>query len=132
MKKFIIVVGAVVGVSLSAFAHEGHDKTPGSINAPHGGVVQGTDSLYWELVSDSAGIKLYPLTHEVKPIAPSEVTLSGKVVFPKKSKGEDVKFTVESDHFVSKIDSKGAHRYTLNLSFTYAKKKETAKFQIEP
>ena len=117
---------------LTVLAHEGHDKTPGAIAAPHGGVVQGTHSLYWELVSESEGVKLYPLTHEIIPIDPKEITLSGMATFPKKRKSESMTFKTESDCFSGNIDAKGAHRYTLELSFTYHGKKEKVKFQVEP
>lgn len=133
---FVIAVGAfgVFGLLLygPVFAHEGHDKTPGAIAAPHGGAVQGTSSLYWELLSDSSGLKLYPLTHDLTPIEPKSISLSGTASFPKKPKAEPVTFAAQSDHFSAQVNSKGSHRYTLSLSFTYKGKKEKVKFQVEP
>lgn len=125
-----ILVGVLFSVLVSA--HEGHDHTPGSVNAPHGGVIQGTDSLYWELVTEAGGITLYPLTHELASISVKEISLNGEVTMPKKKKGEPVKFEGASDHFTAKIDSKGAYHYSLGLSFSYKGKKEKVKFQVEP
>ena len=73
MKKYWIVLAALLVFQSPAFAHEGHDATPGAIQAPHGGVVQGTAELYLELVNEASGIKLYPLTHDLKPIPLKEV-----------------------------------------------------------
>lgn len=136
MKKTVFaLLMAVVCVSgmkpKEAKAHAGHDQTPGSVQAPHGGVVQGTRELYLELVNDASGIKLYPLTHDLAPIAPKEITLTGSAQAPKKAK-VPVKLSVVEDHFEGKIDMKGAYRYTLELSVGYKGKKEKASFQVEP
>jgi hypothetical protein len=78
-------------ISGPAQAHEGHNKAPGSVAAPHGGVIQGTASLYWELVNEAGGIKLYPLTHDMAPVPPKEISLTASVSFPKKPKAETIK-----------------------------------------
>lgn len=133
--KHIVLSALLAGSSLisgPALGHEGHNKAPGSVAAPHGGAIQGTASLYWELVKEAGGLKLYPLTHDLAPIPPNEVTLTALVTFPKKPKAISIKFTVEGDSFVAKVETKGAHRYTLELSSTYTGKKEKVKFQVEP
>ena len=61
MKRFIAVLAAAAIFSQMSFAHEGHDKTPGAVSAPHGGVVKGTDHLYLELVNETGGVKIYSL-----------------------------------------------------------------------
>lgn len=127
----VVLGGLVLGIQ-NIRAHEGHDQTPGSVNAPHGGSIQGTNQLYWELVKDATGVKLYPLTHELSPIAPKDVQMSGTIQFPKKTKKEPVKFSPADDHFAAQVDAKGAYRYTLELAFTYKGKKEKVKFQVEP
>lgn len=128
--KFLIMI--LLALPTFSFAHEGHDKAPGAVNAPHGGFIQGTNELYLELVANSEGIKIYPLTHGLKPIALKEIQLDGKVSFPKKSKAETVKFDSTEDAFVAKVNSKGAHRYTLELNIAYQGKKEKTKFNVEP
>lgn len=143
-KNVMLVLMAVIFVSGAPFkgpkgfkgsneacAHEGHNKTPGAIKAPNGGVVEGTSDLYIELVNDASGIKLFPMTHDLAPISPKEVKLMGTSQVPKKAK-TSVKFSVVEDHFESKVDAKGAYRYTLELSVEFKGKKEKVKFQVEP
>lgn len=132
MKQFLLAVMMVIGIQQVGFAHEGHDKTPGAVAAPHGGIIQGTDQLYLELVNESGGIKIYPLTHETAAISLKEVTLQGAATFPKKLKAEPVTFTQSEDHFSAKVNAKGAYRYTLDLTVSYKGKKSKVKFQVEP
>jgi len=132
MKQFLLAVMMVMGIHQLGFAHEGHDKTPGSVAAPHGGVIQGTDQLYLELVNESGGIKIYPLTHETIAIPLKEVALQGSASFPKKPKADPVTFTPSDDHFAARVNAKGAYRYTLDLTVSYKGKKEKVKFQVEP
>ena len=132
--KILVVLTATVlsAFTFHAFAHEGHDKTPGAIAAPHGGIIQGTDHLYLELVNDASGLKLYPITHDMTAIPVKEIKLTATAMVPKKSKKEIVILTPEDDHFSGKYDAKGAHRYSLNVSLTYKGKKEKVTFQVEP
>ena len=132
MKNASIFALVALFFSLVVQAHEGHDKTPGAVSAPHGGIVKGTESIYIELVVDSNGIKLYPLTHEGSPIALNDVALKGSVSFPKKTKAQPISFSQSGDHFSSKVDSKGAHRYSLDLVVNYKGKQEKTSFQVEP
>ena len=113
------------------FAHEGHNHTPGSIQAPHGGVIKGTSELYMELVSDASGLKFYPLTHELKAIPLSELKVSGTYQMPKKKK-EKLTLSSFEDHFETKVESKGAYRYALQLETIFKTKKESVTFQVEP
>lgn len=119
-------------VPLFALAHEGHDKAPGAVNAPHGGLIQGTNQMYLELVMQKDGIKLFPFTHDLKPIALNEIKVEGNILFPKKTKGTAVKFIQSEDSLLANIDAKGSHRYTLDLTISYQGKKEKTKFNVEP
>ena len=116
----------------TAHAHEGHDKTPGALAAPHGGQVKGTDHIYLELVSSGGEIKAYPLDHEMKPVPVADVKLDGKMSIPRKNKSEAVKFTAQADYFLAKVDAKGAHRYDLDVTITHGGKAEKLKFSVEP
>ncbi len=131
-----LIIGAVVLLSLGlanySNAHEGHDKTPGAVAAPHGGVIQDIEHIYLELLTETNGLKLYPYDHELKPIALKDVKIEGSATFPKKPKAEKVSFTSEGEAFSAKVDSKGAHRYTLDVTITHAGKKEKTKFNVEP
>lgn len=130
--KNVLFILATLLASQTGFSHEGHDQTPGAMVAPHGGVTKGTDELYLELVSAGGKIKIYPLTHDAAPIALKQLKLTGAVTLPKKKKSEPVTFSQASDHFEAKVDSKGAHRYALELVVIYKGKKDKVKFQVEP
>lgn len=131
MRKSMILVIAALLPQLTV-AHEGHDKTPGAKSAPHGGLVSGTSKVDLELVNSEGGIKIYPFDSEMKPIALDKLTIEGTVTFPRKSKGEKVSFTKDSNAFTAKVDTKGAYRYALDLAVTYMGKKEKVKFNVEP
>lgn len=131
MRQLILFTALFLALE-GAKAHEGHDKTPGALAAPHGGIVKGTEPIYLELVTESGGIKVYPLDHNTKAIPLADVKIEGKMSIPRKNKVEAVKFTVGSDHFIAKIDAKGAHRYDLDITITYGGKTEKLKFSVEP
>lgn len=135
MKSVLVVLvslGGILFVSLnSSFAHEGHNSTPGSVQAPHGGVVKGTKSLYVELVNEAAGIKLYPLTLDLKPIELAQLKMNGSFQVPKKKK-TPVPLQAAGDHYSAQINAKGAYRYTLELNISYKGKSEKLLFQVEP
>lgn len=130
--KRVVTILMTLFFSVGVIAHEGHDKSPGAVAAPHGGVVQGTKQIYLELVTKSDGVEIFPFDHDMKPILLKDVKLEGAMVLPKKSKSEPVKFSAEGDAFIAKIDSKGAHRYVLDLSVVHGGKKEKIKFNVEP
>ncbi len=117
----------------SAGAHEGHDKMPGVVSAPHpGGIVQSSGQLYVELVTKSDGVEIYAFDHDMKVVGPKELKLSATMTFPKKAKGEPVKLSEHADGFLAKISAKGSHRYVLDLVVTYKGKSEKVKFNVEP
>lgn len=134
MKKMTSYISLflALGFSLNLFAHEGHDKTPGTLAAPHGGIIKGTDHIYLEVVSGADGVKLYPLDHDMKAIAVADVKVEAKMSVPRKNKSEPVKFSPEGDHFLAKVDAKGAHRYDLDVTVTHGGKPEKLKFSVEP
>lgn len=129
---FFLSLFIVFGVSNSSLAHEGHDKTPGSVSAPHGGQIKGTNQLYLEVVADNEGFKIYPMDHDLKSIALNELNLEANIQFPKKSKTENIKLTLAESFAEAKVESKGAHRYNANIKVTYKNKTDTVSFVIEP
>lgn len=131
MKQLMISVAMFMAFSITS-AHEGHDKTPGALAAPHGGIVKGTDHIYLEVVSGSGEVKIYPLDHDMKPIVVADVKIDAKMTIPRKNKSEVVKFSSQADYFSAKIDAKGAHRYDLDVSVTHGGKTEKLKFSVEP
>lgn len=131
MKKIFMISALIFSFGIT-HAHEGHDKTPGALAAPHGGMIKGVDHIHLELVSDSTGVKIYPLDHDMKAIPLADVKIEAKMSIPRKSKSEPVKFSAEDDHFIAKINAKGAHRYDLDVTVTHGGKVEKLKFNVEP
>lgn len=130
--KSIIMTFITLIIGLTCLAHEGHDKAPGAITAPHGGQLKGTSQLYVELVSDSAGFKIYTVDHDLKTIPIKDVKIEGTAKLPKQKKSEKLALNVSESFLESKIDAKGSHRYIVDLKITYKGKTETVSFNVEP
>lgn len=131
MKQFILFSAMFLTLGV-ANAHEGHDKTPGALAAPHGGLIKGTEHIYLELVSNQGELKVYPLDHDMKSVPVADVKLDGKMSVPRKNKSEPVKFIAQDDYFAAKVDAKGAHRYDLDVTVSHGGKTEKLKFSVEP
>ena len=131
MKKIILTV-VLMSIPFMSFAHEDHDKTPDTVAAPHGGIMKDLKHIYLELLVDTGGIKIYPYDHDLKPVVLKNVKMEGTARFPKKAKTEKVAFTTEDGAFSAKVDAKGAHRYSLEVTVTHQGKKEKTKFNVEP
>lgn len=127
-KKIIIAITLLSAVGLSA--HEGHDATPGALKANHGGVVKAGKDINLEYVVSGAEVKLFPMTHEGKDLAASEVTLK---VTAKSSKGkaETIKPEIKDGSIVAKVDFQNAYRVEMNVEAEVKGKKSTFKFQVE-
>lgn len=131
MKAFLFFLVMAIN-SLTVSAHEGHDKSPGAVAAPQGGLIQSSGELYIEVVQKSGAVDIFAYTHDLKAISPKELKVSGQVVLPRKTKGETVKFEFLADRLTAKIDSKGSHRFELSLTVVHRNKTEKVKFNIEP
>jgi len=131
MKSFITALATVI-IGLSSLAHEGHDKTPGTIAAPHGGQLKGTSQLYVELVSDPTGFKLYTVDHDLKTIPIKDVKIEGAMKLPKQKQSEKLTLNSSESFLETKVDAKGSHRYTVDLKVTYKGKTEGISFNVEP
>lgn len=130
--KILFATIATLVIGLSTFAHEGHDKTPGALTAPHGGQIKGTSQLYVELVSDSSGFKLYTVDHNLKTIPVKEVKIEGTAKLPKQKKSEKLVLMASESFLETKVDAKGSHRYTVDLKVNYKGKTENVSFNVEP
>lgn len=131
MKSLLTTLATLV-IGFAAFAHEGHDKTPGTLTAPHGGQLKGTSQLYVELVSDSTGFKLYTVDHELKTIPVKDVKIEGTAKLPKQKQSEKLALNTSESFLETKVDAKGSHRYTVDLKVTYKGKTENVSFNVEP
>ena len=130
--KTIVLTFIVICMPLMSYAHEGHDKTPGALPLDGFDQIQATDHLYLKLKMEKEGVKIFPFDHDNKPVALQEVKIEGSATFPKKPKAEKLTFASEDSAFSTKIDAKGAHRYTLDITVTHQGKKEKVKFNVEP
>lgn len=131
MKSLITTIATLI-IGVSSLAHEGHDKTPGALIAPHGGQLKGTSQLYLELVSDSSGFKIYTFNHDLKTIPTKDLKIEGSTKLPKQKKSEKLSLNVSESFLESKVDAKGSHRYTVDLKVTYSGKTESVSFIVEP
>lgn len=130
--RLVVAVSAIISLSQTAFAHEGHDHAPGVINAPHGGVLEETDRFAVELVTVKEGLKLYLFDHEMNSVDLKGVQVEGKMTLPRNKKSEAVSFKLAKDHFEAKVKAKGAYRYVLDLSVTKSGKTDKVRFNVEP
>ncbi len=119
-------------ITATVGAHEGHDKTPGALSAPHGGQLKGTSQIYVELVADPSGFKLYTVDHDLKPISVKDVKIEGSLKMPKQKQAEKINFVQAESFFEAKVNSKGTHRYNVDLKTTYKGKNESVSFTVEP
>lgn len=130
--KLLMTTLATLTIGLSTFAHEGHDKTPGALTAPHGGQIKGTSQLYLELVSSPSGFKIYTVDHDFKAIPAKDVKIVGSVKRPKQKQADKLVLNASENFLESKVDAKGTHRYTVDLKVTYQGKTEAVSFNVEP
>lgn len=129
MFKKIILASLLLG-SISLFAHEGHDETPGAIKANHGGVVKKGKDINLEYVVAGEEIKLYPVSHDGKDFAASEVKLTATAKLPKE-KAEALKLETKDGVYVAKVDFKGAYRIEIVVNADNKGNQSTFKFQVE-
>ena len=131
MKLLILVPGLLISMA-TASAHEGHDKTPGAMSAPHGGMVKSAGHVSLEIVPSKTGFKLYPLDHDKKPIALADIKVEAVAKFPRKKKVEPVVLRGDADFFEGTVASSGAYRYTVEIKATHGGKTEKFSFNVEP
>ena len=131
MRMLALISGLLISMG-TASAHEGHDKTPGAMAAPHGGMLKSAGHVSLEIVPSKEGFKLYPLDHDMKPIALTDVKVDAVAKFPRKKKLEPVALTSEADFFEGKVASGGAYRYTVEVKATHGGKTEKFSFNVEP
>ncbi len=125
-----IILFAVVLVSTSSFAHEGHDHAPGTIKSNHGGVVRAGKFINLEYVVTNNEVKLFPLSHDGKDLTSIEVKLSATTKLPK-GKSEVVKVESKDGAFVAKVDFKTAYRVEMTVDAEVKGQKSNFKFQVE-
>jgi len=130
MKQLIIAL--VFGLSVTALGHEGAHG-PDQKVAPHGGVLRDSTSLMFELVKDGGAIKVYPLTHNGKPIDAKAIEIDLKKSSLTDAKKKPVPYTLVPDgiSLLVKFEKGSSHRYALNLVASFEGKENKASWQIE-
>lgn len=129
MFKGILATILMIG-TLNAFAHEGHDETPGALKANHGGVVKSGKEINLEYVVKGDTVELYPASHDGKDLPVADVTLTGTAK-PSKGKPAPLKFESKNGAYLAKIDFKGAYRVEVQVIADNKGKQSTFKFQVE-
>lgn len=125
-----LIFTSLLALSLNLVAHEGHNQTPGSLKANHGGTVKAGKEINLEFVASGNELKLYPATHEGADLAPAEVKLTATGKLPK-GKAENLKIEIKNGVFVTPIDFKNAYRIEVVATTDYKGKEDTFKFQVE-
>lgn len=129
MFKKIILITLLIS-ALNVFAHEGHDNTPGSLKANHGGTVKAGKEINLEYVVSGNELKLYPANHEGTDLAVLEVKISGTGKLPK-GKAENLKIELKNGIYTAPIDFKNAYRIEVIANTEHKGKKDSFKFQVE-
>lgn len=127
-KKMVFM--SILACSLNLLAHDGHNQTPGSLKANHGGTVKAGKEINLEFVVSGNELKLYPASHEGADLASAEVKLSATGKLPK-GKPESLKFELKNGAFTTAIDFKTAYRIEVVATTEHKDKKDTFKFQVE-
>lgn len=125
-----MVFTALIISSLNLLAHEGHDNTPGSLKANHGGTVKPGKEINLEYVVSGNELKLYPASHEGADLASADVKLTATNKLPK-GKAESLKIETKNGVFIAPIDFKTAYRIEVVATVEYQGKKNSFKFQVE-
>ena len=116
--------------SLSTFAHEGHNNTPGSLKANHGGTIKSGKEMNLEYVASANELKLYPADHEGADLTFAELKVSATGKIPK-GKTENLKVELKNGIYTVPIDFKNAYRIEVIVTVDYKGKKDSFKFQVE-
>jgi hypothetical protein len=127
-KLFFILVTSFL--TLTAFAHEGHDNAPGSFKSIHGGTVQTGKQLNLEVIINGMEVTIFPTSHEGKDIALKDVKVDA-LAKPKKGKPYPLSFSAAKNGLSATVDLKGANRLPIEISVTNQGKKDHFTVQVE-
>lgn len=127
-----LVLSAILVISFNVFGHKGHG--PEQKMAPHGGVLKDGNELMAELVQDDSGVKIYFLTHESKPVNPTDAKIDSKSIqlTDAKKKPVNVEVVLEKDAVLLKFDKSTSYRFNLTVPVSYAGKQDKFSWPFEP
>lgn len=138
MKNFLLVSLSALIISLTVFAHEGHDHGSGQVQPTKGGVIQKAGNMYFEIVGSKNEIKVYPMKESglesktLKPVSLNEVKINATYKLPRGKASTSITFNKMNDHFVGKVSAESAHRYEVVLKVESGSLKDEITYQIEP
>lgn len=136
----------MLGLSMAAPAHEGHDQPAGMPSALHGGKVKestggtkkGSEAeLFFEAVYEEPNLKLYPLTTDehgaFKALSPKKdlSNVAVEIEFPRAGKRAKTAYTQTADSFDATVATKGAHRFLVIINASHKGETKKTKVQVE-
>ncbi len=129
----IMIFAAMLALTLPAVAHEGAHG-PVQKMAPHGGTLKDGKTLMAELVQMEAGLKIYLLSHDGKPVASKDVKIDTKNIKLTDAKKKDVKFEFasEGEAVLLKFQKTKSYRFQLTVPVEYDGVADTLTWQFEP
>lgn len=117
------------------FAHEGHDHdAPSMVQAPRGGMIKSVEDAHLEVILKKNDLKIYIYDKDLKVKDPKTVDLKAQTKLPRAKSAEALALTAQEDHFAASFDAKGAHRYSLVLTYKHPGDAHADKltFNLEP
>jgi hypothetical protein len=125
-----IIAALMITLSLSAFAHEGHDQTPGALKAQHGGVLKTGKDFNMEMVIIGNNIEFFPRAHDGEVFEMKDLQMVVTASAPK-GKPQPVTLQKGEKSFKGTVDFQKAYRLNLEAKTEYQKKSDLFKFLAE-
>lgn len=138
MKTKLSTLLLLITLSLSAFAHDGHNHGAGQVQPTKGGTILKADKFYLEVVGNRTDVKIYPLKKNdpksamLTPIPLNQVKISATYALPRAKVTNIIALKQEADHFAGKVSVKNTHRYEVVVTIETLGEKEKLTYQIEP
>lgn len=135
MKRFTLLITALLFAGAPSLAHEGHDHDAPSTSKPQkGGVVRGLEELNVEVVLKGNEIRLFLFDKDMKARSTDGVKISAVAELPRKKGAAPLTLVDKGDHFQTEFDAKGSHRFDLKLKVTDPRTghEDDLKFTLEP
>ncbi|HRK01172.1 MAG TPA: hypothetical protein PLH57_00780 [Oligoflexia bacterium] len=141
--KILLVVTALTSGSLG-FSHEGHDHSPGQVQAPNNGQLQKTKDIYVEVAGTKEEVKIYFYDTKLQPLGHSGIKVRAELRFPERTKKNQsshkskakknvaIELKDQGDYFSGPVVVGSAHRYLVDLDLVLNGRSEKLTFQVEP
>lgn len=131
MKQLTIILFTYLLIAFTGVkAHDGHDHGAPTFQPPKGGILQTAQHGHFELVNQGNKIQVYVYDMKGNAKETKGLTLTTELELPRK-KAEKINLVDNGNFWEAKIDSKGAHRFTLKISINDGKETDYVKFTVE-